>query len=309
MPVIEKLPEFHLNPTEDPRYDPAEVAARFGLPEPLPFEDIREGFRLLYEDFPAFQKLLAERPFEEIRAAFIDYFTHAVAETKLRFLDAGFDEAFYWECAAYYKTWLSEPPQKTAEDFLQAIAWPRRFIMMKMFRLGRLQFEPSELPEDVHVAHRVYPEGLPCLNVHIPPGEPLDLSAVHYSLAAAPGFFEKYFGRRYELFHCESWLLAPELIMLLPPNSNILRFQLNFTIYAQSYKDRQAEERVFGEVRDDIENYPEKTSLQQATKAWLLCGNRVSAGKGIMPLEMPEGEEILPFEPGTSFSCGCGGGA
>ena len=51
---------------------------------------------------------------------------------------------------------------------------------------------------------------------------------------------------------------------------------------------RQAEERVFGEVSDKTEDYPERTSLQRALKAYLQKGNKVGMGCGFIE---PEGSD------------------
>ena len=83
--------------------------------------------------------------------------------------------------------------------------WLSLALRMKIFRLGRLQFEPDE---DRHVLH-----------VHIPEGEPLDDAACGESFAIA----EEFFGPEYTIFDCESWLLSPKLQKLLKPDSNILK--------------------------------------------------------------------------------------
>lgn len=55
----------------------------------------------------------------------------------------------------------------------------------------------------------------------------------------------------------------------LDEKSNIIVFQNQFEVYDVVYPFRQAEERVFGEILEDIEKYPENTKLQKRLKEWL----------------------------------------
>lgn len=285
---------------------PADTAERLNLPAVSPEEDIKEWLALLRQDFKSFDEKMAALPPEEAYPLTLDVYTHEAAATLARYQEAGIPEEVFWDGAKTLQLWRDDCFSKYGIDGIKLRAWPNRFFKMEIFRLGRLEFEEGVLPSDVKVAHAVYKKGTPCLHVHIPAGEPLDLSAVHYSLAAAPAFYRKYKNKSYDLFHCASWLLSPALIGLLAWDSNILRFQQNFTVYGEDFSSRQAEERVFGEVLEDFSEYPETTHLQKAMKQFLLDGGRLSMGFGIIPLSMPADEEIPPFKPGLSFSCGCG---
>ena len=161
--------------------------------------------------------------------------------------------------------------------------WTSLPIKRKIYRLGRLQYEPSRLKDEN------WEEGkeVPVLEVNIPEGEPLDVQAVKDSFKEAAGFFEEVVSYKYDGFHCESWLLSPQLHNLLSKQSNILRFQDLFFVYNE-IPARQAEERVFGKVTDRIEEYPEDTSLQRALKAYLHKGNKVGMGCGFIPPEGPD---------------------
>ena len=154
--------------------------------------------------------------------------------------------------------------------------WVANTFLLKVFRIGRLQFEPSALEK----AALQYPAGTPVLEVHIPAGEPLDAAAVSESMTKAPAFFQTHFNKTFSLFRCHSWLLCPQLKQLLPEQSRILQFQNLFTVYAED-SERQAEERVFGYLSEDAGLYPEKTALQHSLKQALLEGKTVGMGMGI----------------------------
>ncbi len=284
-----------------------EIAERLHLPAPSAASEIREWLSLLEDDYKAFDARLEALPPERAYPLTLDVYTHEAVKTYQRYREKELPDEVFWDGAKTLPIWREACLKETGIDGIKLRLWPYRFLNLEVFRLGRLEYQESRLKDEVRVAHQRYAKGSPCLEVHIPAGKDLDLSEVHYSLASAPYFYRKYFGKNYELFHCASWLLSPALIGLLPEDSNILRFQQNFTLYGEDFSSRQAEERVFGFVSDDPEDYPEETSLQKNMKAYLKDGGRMSLGLGILPLLMPEDEDMPPFRPGESFSCGCCG--
>ena len=140
--------------------------------------------------------------------------------------------------------------------------WLKLHLKMKLFRLGRLQFEPDEEQKVIHV--------------HVPEGESLSREGCEASFAWADRFFDS----SYKLYDCESWLLSPALKELLEKESGILQFQNCFEIQSVNLENRQAEERVFGSILEDPEAYPENTSLQKALKNYLSEGKKTGAGYG-----------------------------
>lgn len=159
--------------------------------------------------------------------------------------------------------------------------WVAHSLRLNVIRIGRLQFQPSKLAEDVMLNGESFPAGTRILEIHIPAGEPLTLEDVLDSIKQAPSFFKTYFGIEYSLFHCHSWLLSPDLNKLLPGHSRIIQFQKLFAVYKTDNNMRQAEERVFGFCSDDPIEYPENTSLQRTLKQYLLAGHTVPMGAGI----------------------------
>ena len=201
-----------------------------------------------------------------------------VAEDTARWYAAqGIPEAVLRDSLRDVGIWCRDYLQANGCPGFAAWEWLALTLRGRLFRLGRLQFEPAVLPLPLGE----YPAGTPVLEVHIPAEAPLDTAAVQESLAAAPGFFKRYFGTEYGLFHCYSWLLAPGLQQLLPADSRILRFQALFSLAAVEKDSRQAEERIFGTIQQDPAAYPEATSLQCAAKAFLCSGGRIGAGHGL----------------------------
>lgn len=175
--------------------------------------------------------------------------------------------------------WADVYEKKNGRPGLGELGWLSLSIKGKLFRLGRLQFELVELENEINIAQRCYPKGMKVLNVHIPEDGKLSTDACENSFRQAEEFFRK----RAEAgggedglgmdggftYICESWLLSPVLKQLLDEESNIITFQNRFELYDVVYPFRQAEERVFGEILEDIEAYPENTKLQKKLKEWL----------------------------------------
>lgn len=201
-------------------------------------------------------------------------------DTKTQYDALGIPESVFWDSMKDITIWTEDYWDKHGIPGFAEWEWVLNTLRMKVFRIGRLQFEPSSVKETVICGDNVYPAGTPVLEVHIPAGEPLDAAAVAESLENAPAFFQTYFHREFSLFHCHSWLLSPKLKELLPEHSRILRFQKLFTVYSED-QERQAEERVFGCLSENAFLYPEKTSLQIALKKALLNGKTVGMGLGI----------------------------
>ena len=169
----------------------------------------------------------------------------------------------------------------TGQPGLIEWGWNALLLHMELFRLGRLEYQPRTLQQDIVFGEVSLAAGTPILEVHIPAGAPFCQRELSASLCSAGPFFERYFQRSFFWFHCHSWLLSPALRDLLSPASGILQFQRFFTIYSEDFSFPQAEQRVFGSVQADPQRYTERTSLQRALKKYLLAGNHVGMGMGV----------------------------
>ena len=187
--------------------------------------------------------------------------------------DKVFDDTFY-----DITIWCEECYRKYGVYGLKELWWLAQSMNMKLFRLGRLQFEPIVIEEDMVGENEVIPKGTRALNVHIPAGESLDLKVCLDSFRNAEAFF----GKKGQIYVCDSWLLSPELKKLLSEKSNIIRFQNLFEITKVYYAFPQAEQRVFGQVLEDKSQYPEDTLLQRNLKKYLMDGKNPGIGAGFV---------------------------
>lgn len=185
--------------------------------------------------------------------------------SKKIFIDT-FRDITLWNdhCKKHYQEWG-----------IDEVCWLRFHVCLEVFRLGRLAFQEIRLHEDISSYHLYRGEHV--IEVHVAQGEPLNLSACMDSFALAMDFYQK----EHAIFWGESWLLHPALKTMVSPHSNLYQFQDIFTVYAIDETSHQGEERVFGFVDENVDAYPEDTSLQRKLKAYLKQHGSFGMGKGI----------------------------
>ena len=234
---------------------------------PLPADEatLRDLFS---RDPEAFNRTV---PQEDNGLTVLKLYLHWLGDMRARYEALGIPQGIYEANLKDVTLWCEDFTEKTGQPGIKEWRWIGKSLRLELFRLGRLQFEPTALEEEIIHNGQVFPIGTPVLSVHIPAGEPLNPAAALDSFRQAEAFFPRYLGTSYPLFICCSWLMAPALQEVLPPSSRILHFQRMFeTVYTRPH--RQAEERVFGFLAEDLNTYPENTSLQRALKAYLLTG-------------------------------------
>lgn len=224
--------------------------------------------------------------FREYALHFIDGLTilsmyiEWLPDTKLLYDSHNIPESYFWNSIREIKIWSDDFYKKNKVPGFSEWEWVGRTLRLEVVRIGRLQFLPTVLRENITICDCVYEAGTPVLDVHIPAGEGLHTADVMTSLMQAPLLFKKYFKKEFVLFHCNSWLLSPTIRELLPEKSRIIQFQNLFNIY-KTDNVRQAEERVFGFIAKDASLYPENTFLQRTLKQSVLAGKTVGMAAGI----------------------------
>lgn len=178
--------------------------------------------------------------------------------------------------------WSNRCFDRTGKVGLIEWRWFIVHITARIFRLGRLQFEPGILRNDITLPDgTIVLDGTPILGVHIPRGDGFTPDAIRESFEESKIFFPKYFGTSFTTYICTSWLLAPQLEGMIKETSSIANFRKYFTIYGEHMGYSQAEEYVFLEKLEDKTRYPEDTSLQRNFKKFLLDGGEMGMGKAV----------------------------
>lgn len=195
------------------------------------------------------------------------------------------------------------------------ISWLREHLSLRIFQIGRLQFQPGIMEKGVVLLKNgasgklriirdgdpppgagwetVAEGGEPVLNVHIPCGSKLRPEAVDESFALAAPFFRKYFPEypAAKAFQCSTWLLYEGLEELLPPSSNIIAFKRRFANGIPHEGDGLFYERVFSPYGRAVKRENLKTSLQKALFGHIESGRKVSCELGLAPIP-PQGRKL-----------------
>ena len=144
--------------------------------------------------------------------------------------------------------------------------WYKGFFEMRIFSMGRLQFEINHTWFDCEVNGIKIPKGTKVLSVHIPrSGIRLDHNLVIDSYNKATEFFKEEFEGN-TIFICNSWLLYPWNRTIFKDNSNLALFYDDFTIVETGeYSNYNETWRLFDCLYDDnIDKLPYDTTLRKA---------------------------------------------
>ena len=181
-----------------------ELAARLSLPGslqqqvfsiPISPAQEQEWNELFLRDQEAFELRLHRHPTPELLALAL-YLRWAVA-TYRRYLTLGIPEAVFWDTFQDFALWSEECMRVTGQPGLIEWGWNALLLHMELFRLGRLEYQPHTLQQDIVFGEVSLAAGTPILEVHIPAGAPFCQRELSASLCSAGPFFERYFQRSF----------------------------------------------------------------------------------------------------------------
>lgn len=192
----------------------------------------------------------------------------------------GIPEKIYLDTMKCFPRFLEECKEKNGRLFFDRGWWTYRQISMQLFRIGALEYE-----------FKTY-QGFPVIALHIPSDADLSFQAVDHSLSEAGRFFRAFYpDYHYELYTCDSWLLAPALRPFLASGSHILAFQNRFQILHVETENLEYLEWLFQVPKDTpIGHLPERTCLQRQVKEAMQKGAKIGSAFGIMKREKDKSE-------------------
>ena len=167
-------------------------------------------------------------------------------------------ETVYFDTISDIRIWQEVHKRKTGKIGLSELYWVANCVKGDLYRFGRLQFEPDKSTDIVHI--------------HIPEDKSLDVNECINNINLANEFFDRYSG-----FDCESWILSPNILSLLPKESNIRKFQALFDVQHIKYDFEQASERVLNEAY----SRGQKSSLYQKLKEYVKENGDPGIGYGV----------------------------
>ena len=162
--------------------------------------------------------------------------------------------------------------------------WYKGFFEMRIFALGRLQFEINHTWFDCEVRGKKIPKGTKVLSVHIPrTGTALKHNLVLDSYAQAAEFFKTEFEDEI-IFICNSWLLYPWNRTVYKDGSNLAQFYDDFTIVnSGEYQNYSEVWRLFDCLFDgNVDHLPNDTSLRRSFIERIKSNQPIGHGTGVI---------------------------
>gem|GEM_PF-5283915 len=183
------------------------------------------------------------------------------------YTDAGISEAIALDTISANIIAELEENRRVYGDWGTFVLWfHTRLYGRRLYKLGRLQFETMEDPDEVFC--------------HIISFLPFNMEAVKASLEQAYTFFG--FDRRHRPMKVitETWMLHPAFRDLFREGSELKKFSELFTL--TEYKDTDSELwYIFWKPEGTpVSEFPSETSLQRSCKEYLLRGGQLGEGSG-----------------------------
>ena len=165
--------------------------------------------------------------------------------------------------------------------------WFRGFYTLERFGIGRFQFDLSDFGEEFYEENGIFiKEDEFCLGLHIPSHrEPLTYETRMDTYKKAYEFFKDRFDGKPMVVCCNSWLLYPDNLNILPEKSNAADFILDF----QPLDIKQTYDfgdcwRIFNVGTSCLRpaELPRDTSMQKAFAEWFDQGKKAGSAYCIL---------------------------
>ena len=130
---------------------------------------------------------------------------------------------------------------------------PRSFAIRQETELPTAEWRQELAPGD------------PIIEIHIPAGSPMAFGECAKSLRMGLEFFPKHFPEKpFVAFTCHSWILDAQFEQILPPSSNLVRFQKEVYLFPIHSGTEGTLKTVFGRKMKDLATAPRDTTMQRA---------------------------------------------
>ena len=227
-----------------------------------------------------------------IRSETIDMVFLLISAVRLRavYQEKGLPETLFWESMQDLRYKLSECKKLHGVWGTFVLRWFEGFFRCERFQLGRLQYEPSTFPAE---AYKGLKRGDKVYTCHIPSSGKMEISAVMDSLNRAYVFYQDSLNEGILPVICNSWLLYEPFDKVFEESKNIQDFRGIFNILENRLDEIYSNFwRIFYTPysAENLPNAPEDTRLQKRMKAYLLEGNPMGVGVGVL---LFDGEKII----------------
>ena len=186
---------------------------------------------LFYEDEDKFFEFVEKNYKEKYLEILFIYLNIAIALYD-KYLEQNIDLNIYYDTIDDIRIWANNCVKEEGIYGLKEIYWVNEHLRMRLFKLGRLQFQKRDASEFMKL---IYSKGLNeyvkkdyLYFVHIPEGEKLTSELAHDSYKKAKDFYKDDM-----VFACESWMLSDKLELIMNENSNVIKFRNDYILLSQ----------------------------------------------------------------------------
>lgn len=214
----------------------------------------------------AVQKLRAYCRPDERGLKILSVMLDCLCDTYRSYIQKGIDENIFWDTMKFIPRFMQEDKRLRGVTAFTWDWWLPRQISLHEFRIGQYEYEFTER------------DGKKIIFLHIPSDADLSKGKIDAVQSFASKFFPEYL---FSEIRCDSWLLSPALAQLLPPDSNIIRFQKQFRVTEWDKNSPAFMDWVYSSRALPYADLPENTLLQKNMKRHLLSGGCVGWACGI----------------------------
>ena len=146
-----------------------------------------------------------------------------------KYLELNIDINVYFDTIDDLRIWINNCVLENGTYGLAEVYWLNEHLRMRLFKLGRLQFQKRdasefmELINNAKLGSRITRDYF--YFVHIPEGDRLTHESVVDSYLKAKEFFKDEM-----IFACESWMLSDLLEIVFDKDSNIMKFKNDYIV-------------------------------------------------------------------------------
>lgn len=262
------------------------------------YESMYRAYWLKKKNFHTFSdksKMLAEEIGESIYTVNFVLILNCTKPLLAAYKKAEYSEEIYWNSILDLKAKLLECKENRDVWGTFVEGWFMGFFEMRRFGIGRFEYDLSDFGEELYEDNGIaIKDSEFVLGMHIPSHlGPLTYDVRMDSYKKAFEFFKDRFGGKHIIICCNSWLLYPDNLNILPENSNLSDFILDFEPLdiTRTY-DFGDGWRIFGEGTSSLRpaELPRKTTMQKAFAEWFDRGKK--AGKAYSMIIF-DGEKIV----------------
>ena len=208
---------------------PSEIIDQFNIiKNSINLEKIKD---LFYKNEDGFFEYL-ESELNEQYLTYLYIYLNLALDLYESYVKEGIDLDIYYDTIEDIRVWINNCIKETNTYGLKEIYWINEHLRMRIYKLGRLQFQKRESTEFVDLIKEnnldQYIDRDYFYFVHIPEGERLSYDLVLDSYDRAKDFFKDEM-----IFACESWMLSDRLDLIFKENSNVLKFRNDYILLSQ----------------------------------------------------------------------------